>query len=463
LAATNSTFNANQAGSGGGPGSAGFNFNISGQRSTSGSGGGQGGGIFGVGALVLYACTVSRNLGGNGSSADFTGNALVTANITSATPISGNLLDANPHPEIITYSRWGGPGGAGGSGGIYSQNSLDMVLCTVSGNVGGAGGGGGASYGGYMQFFTGGGGGSGGIGAVFCSPGNGLALVACTMTANRGGSGGTGGRGDADYAGHTGQGPDGGGGVGGIFNTNTALAANVINTIVASNFGGLGGAGAPWRGSSGNAGAPDLQGSFSSLGHNLIGLADGSSGFTNGVNGDLAGSGGAPIDPLLGPLTGNGGPTPTMALLHGSAALDAGDDALLRPPYALTTDQRGFPRKSGSHVDIGAFEFQFLSAHKATHAPTLSGAPSANGNLQLNTASKGSDSGAPVTAPNFQLTFSDNTPGATFTILATTNLALPVNNWSVLGQPVQIGPHLFHFTDLQAANYPQRFYRVSSP
>jgi hypothetical protein len=65
-------------------------------------------------------------------------------------------------------------------------------------------------------------------------------------------------------------------------------------------------------------------------------------------------------DPMLGPLQNNGGSTPTMALLAGSPAIDAGDDSVLGSPLFLTTDQRGagFPRKSGSHVDIGAFELQ---------------------------------------------------------------------------------------------------------
>jgi len=49
-----------------------------------------------------------------------------------------------------------------------------------------------------------------------------------------------------------------------------------------------------------------------------------------------------------------------MALLAGSPAIDAGDDSVLGSPFSLTTDQRGtgFPRKSGLHVDIGAFEVQ---------------------------------------------------------------------------------------------------------
>jgi len=74
-------------------------------------------------------------------------------------------------------------------------------------------------------------------------------------------------------------------------------------------------------------------------------------------------------DPLLAPLANYGGPTGTMALCSGagvprrsctgpSPAIDAGDDAVTAPPLALTTDQRGLPRFSGAHVDIGAYEAQ---------------------------------------------------------------------------------------------------------
>jgi len=65
-------------------------------------------------------------------------------------------------------------------------------------------------------------------------------------------------------------------------------------------------------------------------------------------------------NPMLGPLQNNGGPTPTMALLPGSPAIDAGDDSVLGPPLSLATDQRGagFPRLSNTRVDIGAFEVQ---------------------------------------------------------------------------------------------------------
>src|SRR5262249_52510918 len=57
----------------------------------------------------------------------------------------------------------------------------------------------------------------------------------------------------------------------------------------------------------------------------------------------------------LGPLSDNGGPTWTHALLTGSPAINAGSN-----PAGLTTDERGpgFARQSGAAPDIGAFEVQ---------------------------------------------------------------------------------------------------------
>jgi hypothetical protein len=59
------------------------------------------------------------------------------------------------------------------------------------------------------------------------------------------------------------------------------------------------------------------------------------------------------IDPLLGSLANNGGPTWTHALLSGSPAIDAGDDTV-----CPATDQRGVTRPQGPHCDIGAFELE---------------------------------------------------------------------------------------------------------
>jgi len=61
-------------------------------------------------------------------------------------------------------------------------------------------------------------------------------------------------------------------------------------------------------------------------------------------------------DPLLGSLQDNGGPTWTMALGEGSAAIDAGDDAICAAPPVNNLDQRGVTRPQGLHCDIGAVE-----------------------------------------------------------------------------------------------------------
>jgi hypothetical protein len=71
------------------------------------------------------------------------------------------------------------------------------------------------------------------------------------------------------------------------------------------------------------------------------------------VNGDKPG-----VDPLLGPLANNGGPTQTHALLTGSPALDMVQSGCPPP----TTDQRGISRPQNGDLsgtafcDIGAYE-----------------------------------------------------------------------------------------------------------
>src|SRR4029079_8381915 len=56
--------------------------------------------------------------------------------------------------------------------------------------------------------------------------------------------------------------------------------------------------------------------------HNLIGEGSRLTGIANGVGGNQIGTLATPIDPKLGPLQGNGGNSPTHALLPGSPALD---------------------------------------------------------------------------------------------------------------------------------------------
>ena len=59
------------------------------------------------------------------------------------------------------------------------------------------------------------------------------------------------------------------------------------------------------------------------------------------------------INPLLGPLATNGGPTLTQALLPGSPAIEAG-----AATAGITTDQRGLPRPEVAAPDIGAVRLQ---------------------------------------------------------------------------------------------------------
>jgi hypothetical protein len=93
----------------------------------------------------------------------------------------------------------------------------------------------------------------------------------------------------------------------------------------------------------------DILGSFHSEDFNLIGASHEFliTGATAHNQIDVA-------NPGLGLLRNNGGPTFTHALLGGSPAIDSGDNRILD---LVTTDQRGFGRKVGNAVDIGAFEF----------------------------------------------------------------------------------------------------------
>lgn len=104
----------------------------------------------------------------------------------------------------------------------------------------------------------------------------------------------------------------------------------------------------------------------------IIGVADGLT-FAGGV-GNLTGTAGVPLDPLLGSLADNGGPTKTHSPLLGSPAIDAGNpdfnpsdpDGNPGTDDASSYDQRGEPfhrvydgrNTGGRRIDIGAFELQ---------------------------------------------------------------------------------------------------------
>ena len=139
----------------------------------------------------------------------------------------------------------------------------------------------------------------------------------------------------------------GSGGAGGLNNFASGLIISLFSNIIAKNT------------SSEN---PDYAngGTITNASNNIIGIDvptdPGNHTIINGVNGNQVGTVSSPIDPLLGPLADNGGPTRTHAVLPGSPAIGAGAN-----PQSFPNDQRGpgFERTVGQ-TDVGAFECQTL-------------------------------------------------------------------------------------------------------
>jgi hypothetical protein len=107
------------------------------------------------------------------------------------------------------------------------------------------------------------------------------------------------------------------------------------------------------------ANAASCEATFSDLGNNLVVGTTTNAGcsVTNGVNGDIVSTSG--LDPHLGPLADNGGPTPTMALLAGSPAIGANSVSNCTSSVLVNDlDQRGDPRNAPARVacDIGAYD-----------------------------------------------------------------------------------------------------------
>jgi hypothetical protein len=263
-------------------------------------------------------------------------------------------------------SGTGGAGGEADGGAIqdeYGASILSIVNCTFNGNdaIAGVGGKGGDAFILSGNPTAGGPGGPGGNalgGAIYvfqgCPDATCDGILHCTISGNEciarfGGLGGAGiDGGAAGLPGASGM-PEGCG----LF-FNNVMFLPVGNSIIAGNFAG---SGFPAFG-------PDVGGLFPSLasitsnGHNLIGLNDGSTGW---IPLDLQGSmATGDLNPLLGPLQFNHGPTQTMAPLACSPAIDAGT------AEGQIIDQAGQNRTvplivavNGSDgTDIGAYELQ---------------------------------------------------------------------------------------------------------
>jgi hypothetical protein len=289
-------------------------------------------GIFTVNAgaqVSLVGLTISGGLAVNGGGIDNHGQVtLEDSELTgnSATGSGGGIFSdaAVPAPGRTTPSGVtiinsavvnNSTSGAGSAGGIdVESSSLFVQNSTLSGNESTNG----SNVGGIL--FKG----------SFATISN--STIANNVATGAGEAGGL----DVPAAG-AGQGP-------------TAL---LTDTIVAHNFS--------------NSTSPDVLGSITSAapsgtapgGHNLIGDGTGAAGLVNGQNGDQVGTSGNVIDPKLGTLQNNGGPTDTMDLMAGSPAIDAGSNPVTPPGSpvpVLPADQRGRVRVVNNVIDIGAVE-----------------------------------------------------------------------------------------------------------
>lgn len=175
-------------------------------------------------------------------------------------------------------------------------------------------------------------------------------------------------------------------GTGGGINDGFGATISTYNVTVAGNVAATGGGianalpvGQSWQlrntivaNNSGSPGPDVLVGFVGtpiSLGVNLIGNTTGSipGPVATYASGDLLGTGVSPLNPKLGPLQNNGGPTMTMALLPGSPAIDKGSNANVLA--TMVSDQRSFMVRIinggiSSTVDIGAYEYTSARALK---------------------------------------------------------------------------------------------------
>jgi len=395
LNVTNSTISGNSASgginnTGGGISSGGgtltvTNSIISSNSISGGSGFNSGGGINSGGTLTVTNSAISSNSisGGSGSNSGGGINSGGTLTVTNSTIFGNSVIGG------IGFNSGGGilsTGGTNVTGSIISSNSIGG-----SGNNSGGGIGGGLTSGGATLNVTNStvsvnsiSGGINNTGGGISSGGT-LNLTHSTISVNSisgginntGGGISSGGTLNVTHSTISGNSASGGSGVntgGGINNsgtltvTNSTISGNSVSGGSASNLGGgiANGGTANARNTiiAGNSApnGPDVNGTVTSQGHNLVGKSDGSTGFT--ATGDQTGSVATPLDPKLALLAFNGGLTQTHALLFGSPAIDAGDDCVFDNSCspmlasALTTDQRGFARKVGAHVDIGAIEVQ---------------------------------------------------------------------------------------------------------
>ncbi|MHB8625625.1 MAG: choice-of-anchor Q domain-containing protein [Aggregatilineales bacterium] len=317
-----------------------------------------GGGIYNSGTLTVSNSLVSSNTGDQGGGIY---NHVGTLTVNNST-ISGNTAPTG-----------------GGGGGIYNSGTLTVDNSTFSGNTA-SGGGGGIFDSGTLTVNNSTFSGNTAVdGAGIVDYGSSAVISNSTFSSNIGYNGGgflantTGATtiGNSTLANNSATGSADGG----VGNYGTG-PVDLLSTIVSNN--------------TGSAGPGDTAGTLTTLGHNLV-QTPGTVIF-NGT-GDQTG-----VDPLLGPLANNGGPTQTLSIPVNSPAYQHGDcsgNTTVTPNApAVTTDQRGQGRKGT--CDVGAFE--------QTNLPT---------NTPTNTATTTPTATPTSTATNTPTATNTNTPTAT--------------------------------------------------
>ena len=285
----------------------------------SGNAANRGGGIYASGeTTIINQSTISDNSTGGSSSPGAGGIRSNSGSLTiTSSTISGNMamgtggssggISLTTSPLILTTSTVSDNSAGRDGGGIVAANSdVTITSSTISGNTADIDGG----------------------GIVIHKL---LTITSSTITGNRA---------DNDNNGF--------GVGGGIVNKSTLDSLLLSHTLIAGN-------------DLGNGSQDDISSNIpvdATSEFNFIGVDTGFTGITDGSAGNQIGTSGAPIDPLLGPLADNGGPTETHTLLAGSPAIDSGDPSILFNPAEF--DQRGtsFVRVANARIDIGAHEVQ---------------------------------------------------------------------------------------------------------
>lgn len=294
---------------------------------------GSGGAIssYGTGTQLVVSHSLFENNSSSGSSG---GGAIFNSSASnislseftnnSATHNGGAIVNSGGGVLTLETStlKSNSTGGGGRGGGLLNSDIATVIRSTISGNISPDGAGIANVIGGGVTSLTlllttlSGNSASNRGGGIFAESETTATITDCTIALN-----------NTNYAG------------GGIFKQGNVQQGSVslAGSILYGNTTGTFGA--------------DLFGGIASGGKNIIGVTSDGSGF---VTNDLQG-----INPLIGPLQDNGGPTFTHALLPGSPAIEANtlvvgtilDQRLLARPVDADNDGVFF-------TDIGAYEIQ---------------------------------------------------------------------------------------------------------